>query len=392
MATILLLIIYLVFISLGLPDSLLGAAWPAAYLELGVPVSSAGFTSVFITLGTVCSSLLAVTLVRRFGPGRVTACCVLLTACALLSMSFCRTYPVLCLLSLPLGLGGGSIDAVLNNYVANHYRAVQMNLLHAFWGIGATCGPLIMSAFLRQGGNWHGGYRTVACIQLGIAAVAFAALPVWRRVKRQTPEEADPAHTQALGNRAALRVPGVPLGMLAFFFYCAMEMSTGLWAATYYAQAKGVSAEIAAGYGSLFFAGIMTGRIVSGFASIRLSERTLITTGMITAFLGACGMALLPMPYGVAGLLLVGLGCAPIFPNLLQLTPVHFGQAASQAAMGLQMAASYVGSTLMPPLFGIIGERFGFALLPGFLLLCLAALALVAMRLRRCRAGMQPDA
>lgn len=387
MATLLLLVIYLVFISLGIPDALLGAAWPVAYAQLGVPVSYAGLTSVFITLGTVVSSLVAVSVVRRFGTGRVTLWSVLLTAAALMGVSLSRSYAALCLLSIPLGLGAGSIDAALNHYVANHYSALQMNLLHAFWGIGATGGPLLMAAMLVKTGDWHGGYRAAAWIQLALAAVAFAALPLWKRLGNAPSFPSAGGGTRLLGNREGLGTPGVKLGMLAFFCYCALEQSTGLWAATYFVSARGVAASEAAGYGSLFFAGVMAGRVLSGFASLKLGEKTLIRIGMLVSLAGALWMLALPMPAGVAGPLLVGLGCAPIFPNMLQLTPRHFGAAASQAAMGLQMASAYVGSTLVPPLFGLVGERLGFALLPWFLLLLLGALFCITERLNRYQAA-----
>ncbi len=383
MTTILLLIIYLIFISLGLPDSLLGAAWPVAHVDLGVPVSLAGLTSVFITVGTVASSLVAVMVVRRFGVGMVSAVSVLLTATALLCISYAQSYFVICLLSVPLGLGAGSIDAALNNYVANHYKSVQMNLLHAFWGVGATCGPLVMSAFLMQNGNWHGGYRATAVIQLCIAAAAFSMLPIWKRAEREDNGALDGARAQIAGNREALRTPGVLMSMLAFFFYCAAEMGTGLWAATYYVAVKHVAPETAAGYGSLFFAGVMLGRVAAGCVSARVGEAQLIGAGILLALLGTLCMLLLPMPAAVAGLLMIGLGCAPIFPNMLQLTPRRFGARVSQAAVSLQMAAAYLGSTLTPPLFGFLGGRLGFGLLPYFLLGCLLAVAFLSLRLNR---------
>ncbi len=388
MATALLIVIYLIFISLGLPDSLLGAAWPVAYASLGAQVSAAGLASIFITVGTVISSLMAVTLVRRWGPGLLTAISVVVTALALLSISFVDRFIVLCLLSVPLGLGGGSIDAVLNQYVATHYKAVQMNLLHAFWGVGASCGPLIMAAFLAKNGNWQGGYRTVGLIQLAIAAVAFATLPLWRKLSRAEAACTDQAPIEIAGNREAFASSGVRLGMMAFFFYSAMETGTGLWAATYFVQAKGAAPDVAAGYGSLFFFGIMAGRILAGLMASRLGERRLIYYGAVLAAAGAVWMLLSPIPYVAAGLLLFGFGCGPIFPNQLQLTPERFGLRLSQAAIGLQMAAAYSGSTLMPPLFGFIGQTFGFYLLPIFILICLAVEVLLTKRLNRYRDGL----
>lgn len=389
MATTLLVIIYLIFISLGLPDSLLGSAWPVAHVALGAQVSAAGLTSVFITAGTVVSSLVAVTAIRKMGAGLVTAISVAMTALALLGISWTDRFATLCLLSLPLGLGAGSIDAVLNQYVATHYNALQMNLLHAFWGVGATCGPLIMAAFLAKGGNWHGGYRTVGLIQLSIAAMAFLALPLWRRLGRAE-AEAGGGKAEIAGNREAFFAPGVKLGMLSFFFYCAAEMSAGLWAATYYVEARGVAPDKAASYGSLFFFGIMAGRVLAGLVSRFLGERRLIRYGLALAAAGILWMLLAPVPYTVGGLLLMGLGCGPVFPNLLQLTPERFGLRVSQAAMGLQMAAAYLGSTLMPPLFGLACQRVGFGLLPYFILACVGGLLLLTQRLNRYGGGTVP--
>ncbi|NLI53207.1 MAG: MFS transporter [Clostridiales bacterium] len=374
MATILLVIIYLAFISLGLPDSMLGAAWPVAYVQLGAPVSYAGFVSICITVGTVISSLVSVRVIRRFGTGVVTAACVLLTASALMAISFADSFVVLMLLALPLGLGGGAIDAALNNYVALHYKASHMSFLHSFWGVGATVSPLIMSHFLKLGGNWHGGYRFVSIIQLSLALVMFATLPLWGKVSHAKPDEllGEPVE---IGNRAAIKRRGAIFAVLSFFFYCAGEASVGLWAATYFVNVRGVAASVAASWGALFFFGIMGGRMVSGLLAMRVKERALIHTGLVFAALGALLLALpLPQEFSLAGLLLFGLGCAPVFPNLIHITPQRFGAAYSQAIIGLQMASAYIGSTLMPPLVGWIGQTYGFGGLPYFLLACLAAL------------------
>jgi len=374
MATILLVIIYLAFISLGLPDSMLGAAWPVAYAQLGAPVSYAGFVSIAITVGTVISSLVSVRVIRKFGTGGVTAACVLLTASALLAISFTRNFVVLMLLAIPLGLGGGAIDAALNNYVALHYKASHMSFLHSFWGVGASVSPLIMSHFLRQNGYWQGGYRLVSIIQMSLALVMFLTLPLWRRVSHAKPDELIEDHIE-IDNRTAIKKRGALMAVLSFFFYCAGEASVGLWAATYFVTVRGVDPSIAASWGSLFFFGIMGGRMISGLLAMRVKERVLINTSLVIAVLGALLMALpLPQIFSLAGLLLFGLGCAPVFPNLIHITPQRFGKNYSQAIIGLQMASAYVGATLMPPVVGWIGQAIGFSGLPFYLLACLALL------------------
>lgn len=374
MATILLVIIYLAFISLGLPDSMLGAAWPVAYAQLGAPVSYAGFVSIGITIGTVISSLVSVRVIRRFGTGGVTAACVLLTASALLAISFTHSFVVLLLLAIPLGLGGGAIDAALNNYVALHYKASHMSFLHSFWGVGATISPLIMSQFLKQNGNWQGGYRFVSIIQMSLAVIMFVTLPLWGKVSHASADELHGGPIE-IDNRAAIKKRGAIFAVLSFFFYCAAEASVGLWAATYFVSVRGVDPSVAASWGSLFFFGIMGGRMISGLLAMRVKERTLINVGLIIAVFGALLLALpLPQMFSLAGLLLFGLGCAPVFPNLIHITPQRFGAQYSQAIIGLQMASAYVGATLMPPVVGWIGQSIGFSGLPYYLLGCLALL------------------
>ncbi len=374
MATALLIIIYLAFISLGLPDSLLGAAWPVAYAQLGVPVSYAGLISVFITIGTVVSSLISVRVIRRFGTGVVTAACVLLTASALMGISFTDKFIYLCLFAIPLGLGGGAIDAALNNYVALHYKASHMSFLHSFWGVGATVGPLIIAFFLAHGSNWRGGYRTVSIIQFVLAMVMVASLSLWKRAPHVETVQADSEPIE-INNRVAISRPGAVAAVLSFFFYCAGEMTTGLWASTYFVSVRGVAPSVAASWGSLFFFGIMGGRMVSGLLAIKIKEKTLVNIGIAIAAIGAATLALpLPKEFQLVGLLLYGIGCAPVFPNLIHITPRRFGASHSQAIIGLQMAAAYTGSTLMPPLVGWIGQKAGFAALPYYLLACLAAL------------------
>jgi len=376
MATILLIIIYLAFISLGLPDSMLGAAWPAAYAQLGAPVSYAGFVSISITIGTVISSLVSVRVIRRFGTGGVTAACVLLTASALFAISFTHSFVVLMLLAIPLGLGGGAIDAALNNYVALHYKASHMSFLHSFWGVGATISPLIMSHFLKQNGNWQGGYRFVSNLQFSLALIMMLTLPLWGKVSHASPDELLGGPIE-IDNRAAIKKRGAVFAVLSFFFYCAAESSVGLWVATFFVSVRGIDPSVAASWGSLFFFGIMGGRMISGLLAVRVKERVLLTAGIIFAIAGALLLALpLTQVLSLAGLLLFGFGCAPVFPNLIHITPRRFGAAYSQAIIGLQMAAAYLGSTLIPPLVGWIGQDYGFTGLPYFLLICLAMLYL----------------
>ena len=297
-------------------------------------------------------------------------------------------YLFLCLLFIPLGLGVGSIDAALNNYVALHYRAVHMNFLHAFWGVGATLGPLVMAAFLASNGNWSGGYRAIGFIQLALAAIAICALPLWARVARpeQAGEEASPVPAEIAGNREAVQNRGVRMAMLVFLFYCAAEVSAGLWAATYFVRIKGISPERAAQLGSLFYFGILAGRVLSGLLSVWLTETRLIRIGLALASAGVL-LLLLPGAYAAIGLLLFGIGCAPVFPNMIQLTPKRFGARLSQAAVGVEMAVSYVGCTAVPPVFGLIAGRLGFTVYPPVLLCCVALQIFLTERLN----AMTPD-
>lgn len=367
MATVLLLVIYLAFIGLGLPDSLLGSAWPVIHGELGVPVGLAGLTSVVTTVGTVYSSLLSERAIRRFGTGRVAAFSVLLTALALFGVSVSHHFIFMLLMALPLGLGGGAIDTALNNYVALHYKSNHMNWLHCFWGVGATASPALMALFLSKG-NWRGGYFTVALALIGIAGVLAVSLPLWKRCNGVgSAAAAQPG--MPLSRRELLRRPGAFYSCLAFFAYCAAETSTGLWASTYFVTVRGVAAETAAAWASTFFLGITAGRLLSGFAALKYSDRTLIRTGQAAILAGL--LFLLPPLASippVVGLFLMGLGCAPVFPCMLDETPKLFGAEFSQGIMGLQFACAYCGSSLMSPLFGLISRFTGMRTLPVYLL------------------------
>ena len=377
MVSLLLTVIYVAFISLGLPDSILGAAWPSMYPALHVPVSGAGIIAMIIAAGTIVSSLLSERTVRRLGTGVVTLLSVGLTALALLGFSVSGAFWLLCLWAVPYGLGAGSVDAALNNFVALHYSSRHMNWLHCFWGVGATAGPMLMGLCLTGGLHWSAGYRIIGFAQLGLVAVLALALPLWKRAVPDTPEtDAAPRHT--VGIRQALRLPGAKLLMPAFFCYCAVEATTGLWVASYLVLVHGIAADQAALFASIFYLGITAGRFAGGFASNRLGNRTMVRIGEAAIFLGIILLLLMPRVEGIlTGVVLLGLGCAPIYPALLHETPANFGKQNSQALMGIQMASAYIGISLMPPLFGWIASITGAALLPYFLLLMVLAMALL---------------
>ena len=385
MVHLLLAVIYLAFISLGLPDSLLGSAWPSMHLEFGVPVSYAGVISMIIALGTVVSSLQSDRLTRRLGAGMVTALSVLLTALALLGFSLSRSFFALCLLAIPYGLGAGSVDAALNNYVALNYASRHMSWLHCMWGVGTSVGPYVMEYALTGGQGWNAGYRYIAILQFALTLVIFVSLPLWKKRATQTRAEDAAADVgRALPLREIVRIPGAKDVMVAFFCYCAVEATTMLWASSYLALGRGVSAEAAAGYASLFFIGITVGRALNGFLTMRFSDAQMIRAGQALVALGAV-MLLLPLGTGaaLAGLVVIGLGCAPIYPCIIHSTPEHFGAENSQALIGVQMASAYVGTLAMPPLFGLIANHISIGLFPIFLLVVLAAMALMHERLVR---------
>ena len=373
MFSLLLFIIYLAFISLGLPDSLLGSAWPVMHRELGVPLSWSGAVFMIIAVGTIASSLLSDRLTRRFGAGKVTALSVALTCAALFGFSFSRSFAALCLWAVPYGLGAGGVDAALNNYVALHYASRHMSWLHCMWGVGATAGPYIMRAALSGGFGWNAGYRTIGFIQLALTAGLLLSLPLWKRAEGGAEAEA----AEPLPLRGVVALPGAKAVMLCFFCYCALEQTVGLWASSYLVTARGVDAVTAAGYGSLFFLGVTAGRALSGFVTLRLSDTQMVRLGQL---LTALGVALLLLPLGnnaaLTGLAVVGLGCAPVYPSLIHATPAHFGAGRSQAVIGVQMASAYVGTSLMPPLFGALASKTTIRLFPAYLLLLLAVMAL----------------
>ena len=381
MLHLLLTVIYLSFISLGLPDGLLGAAWPSMYGPFGVPVSYAGVVSTIIALGTVISSLQSDRLTRRLGAGRVTAISVAMTAAALFGFSATRSFWLLCLWAVPYGLGAGSVDAALNNYVALHYASRHMSWLHCMWGLGATLGPYIMGLALTGGAGWQGGYRCIAILQLGLTLLIILTLSQWRTGVQEAGDDPAP---QALSLREIVRIPGAKAVMLTFFSYCAVEQTAGLWASSYLVLVKGVPAQTAASFAGLFFIGITAGRGLNGFLTLKLSDRQLVRLGQAIIAVGIAAF-LLPLGAGasLAGLILIGLGCAPIYPCVIHSTPDHFGPERSQALIGVQMASAYVGVCVMPPLFGVIASRFSAALLPPYLLAVLALMVLTHERLLR---------
>ena len=379
MIHLLLFIIYLAFISLGLPDSLLGAAWPSMYREFSVPVSYAGGISMIIAVGTIISSLQSDRLTRKFGTGRVTAASVLMTAAALFGFSVSHSYTALCVWAVPYGLGAGSVDASLNNYVALHYASRHMSWLHCMWGVGASLGPYIMGYALTGGQGWNMGYRYIAILQIILTAILIFTLPLWKkRGGSDTGEPDGEAAAKPLSLSRIVRIPGAREIMITFFCYCALEQTSGLWASSYLVLRWGLSAETAAGFASLFYIGITAGRAFSGFLTIKLNDTQMIRLGEGLILLG---VALLALPFGstgvLIGLVLVGLGCAPIYPSIIHSTPEHFGADKSQAMIGVQMASAYVGTCLMPPIFGFIANHISVSLFPFYLLTILVFMAVM---------------
>ncbi|WP_407891641.1 MFS transporter [Lacticaseibacillus sp. N501-2] len=375
MFSILLAIIYLAFISLGLPDSLIGSGWPAMHTALNVPTSYAGIITMLISANTIISSLLSDRLTRRFGTGVVTATSVATTALALFGFSFSGHFIWLCVWAIPYGLGAGAVDAALNNYVALHYQSRQMNWLHCFWGVGAAISPYVMSFGLTHQWGWQSGYRIIGIVQLLLTIVLVLSLPLWQ--KRQPSGSAVAAK---LTTRQLFALPGVPQVLTAFLAYCALEGTAGIWAASYLVQARGVEVATAAKFAALFYMGITLGRFLSGFIADRLGDRRMVWLGTLILG-GGLLLVLLPLPVqaALAGLLIIGLGCAPIYPTIIHETPTNFGAPNSQAVIGIQMAFAYVGSTFAPPLFGLLAEAFSIRLYPvymlGFTLLMVVAVA-----------------
>lgn len=383
MYSLLLAIIYIAFISLGLPDSLLGSAWPVMHEGLGVPVSYAGAVTMIIAGGTIVSSLSSDRLTRKLGTGLVTAVSVLMTALALFGFSISGEFWMLCLWAIPYGLGAGAVDAALNNYVALHYASRHMSWLHCFWGVGASISPYIMSFALAGGYGWSSGYRYVSIIQIVLSVCLFASLPLWKQSHTQKTEEKVEARVLSFGQM--LKIPGVVSVLILFFGYCALEQTTGLWASSYLVDYRNVSAETAAQFASLFFLGVTFGRFLCGFVADRLGDRTLIRVGILTAAVGVV-LVLLPVQANLpalAGLIIIGFGCAPIYPSIIHATPFNFGKENSQAIIGVQMASAYVGATFMPPLFGVVASYVGIWLYPLYLMVFAVLMLILSESLNR---------
>lgn len=382
MVQLLLPVIYLAFISLGLPDSLLGSAWPTMYVEFGVPVSYMGVISAIISLGTIVSSLQSDRLTHAFGAGKVTAVSVGMTAAALMGFSVSHSFGALCLWAIPYGLGAGSVDAALNNYVALHYASRHMSWLHCMWGVGTIISPQFMSYALTGGDGWNAGYQYIALIQIIITCILVLSLPLWKQ--QADSEEADKTAEQAapLCLRQALEVPGAKEIMVCFFCYSTLEQTAGLWASSYLTLTKNVSAETAAAFGSLVYLGVTVGRGVCGFLTLKFDDTQMIRMGECILGVGVAAV-LLPGPQvlALAGLVLIGLGCAPIYPSIIHSTPAHFGAEKSQAMIGLQMASAYIGTMVMPALFGLLANNITPALFPFYLLAALVLMAVMFERL-----------
>ena len=382
MLQLLLPIIYLAFISLGLPDSLLGSAWPSMYPLLGVPVSYAGILSMIISFGTIVSSLNSDRLTRALGAGKVTAISVGMTAAALFGFSISTQFWMLCLWAVPYGLGAGSVDAALNNYVALHYESRHMSWLHCMWGIGTMVSPMVMGRVLAGGGPWTAGYRYIALFQIALTAVLFLSLPLWQKRTDETAEGGTAPQALSLGQ--VFRLPGAKEVMLCFFCYCALETTAGLWASSYLTLTRGVAADTAASFASLFYIGITAGRAACGFLTLKLSDTQMIRLGQGVLAVGVAAL-LVPGPQllALAGLVLVGVGCAPIYPSIIHATPDHFGADRSQAVIGIQMASAYVGNLVMPPLFGLLANNITPALFPFYLLALLVLMVFMREQLVR---------
>ncbi|NLK26776.1 MAG: MFS transporter [Clostridiales bacterium] len=379
----LLVIIYVSFISLGLPDSLLGSAWPAIHSDLGVPVSYAGIVSMIISGGTIISSFYSERIIRKAGTGQVTAVSVMMTAVALLGFGLTYNFWWFCILAVPLGLGAGSVDAALNNFVALHYEAKHMSWLHCFWGIGAATGPMIMSIFLTKVRGWSYGYLIISGIQIVLTIILFITLPLWKKAK-ESEGIVDEDDGESHGFFEIIKIPGAKQSIITFFCYCAIESTTGLWGSSYLVATRGVSVEFAAKVVSSFYMGITLGRFFSGFLTMRFDNKTMIRFGEIGILLG---ILIILLPLGnitlFVGFILIGLGCAPIYPSMIQETPNRFGKMLSQSFIGIQMAFAYVGATFMPPLFGVIADHTTLLLFPIFLIGFLTLMSVSSEMLNR---------
>ena len=386
MFSLLLAVIYLSFISLGLPDSLLGSVWPTIYQEFNVPVSYAGAIFMIISAGTIFSSLQSDRLTKLLGTGKVTAFSVLMTAIALWGFSVSSSYWMLILWAIPYGLGAGSVDASINNYVALHYKSHHMSWLHCMWGVGASISPYIMSFALLNNQSWNMGYRYISILQLGLSIIIMLSLPLWKKqpIVNDTDSIDENRSSKVLTLKEIINIPGIKQLMLMFFCYCALEQTTMLWASSYLVLQHGFDLELATSYGSLFFIGITVGRAISGFITLKLNDKQMIYLGQAIILIGVILM-ILPFTHNISliGLVIIGLGCAPIYPCIIHSIPSNFGADKSQSIIGVQMASAYIGNLLMPPLFGIIANHISPVLFPVYLLLILIVMVVMHIKLNK---------
>lgn len=367
MGNLLLTLIYVCFISLGLPDSLLGSAWPVLHSEINVPISFAGIISMTIFVGTIISSVFSDKLLLKFGAGKITAISTMLTAIALFGFSISNQFWMLILWAIPYGLGAGGVDVILNNYVALHCKAQHMSWLHCMWGIGASISPYIMSFALVNLNNWSYGYLIVSIIQIVLSVIIFMSVPLWKKAPNSSDEQITLNNVKSVSFREIFSTKGAISCFIMFFSYCAFELTTSLWASSYLVQKWNIAPETAASFASMFFIGITLGRFANGFLAMKLNDHTLIRIGLCII---AVGVMLLFMPFHSAftlsGFVIIGLGCAPIYPCIIHMTPSLFGKEKSQAMMGIQIAFAYTGFLIMPTLFGVIADSISILLLPLF--------------------------
>lgn len=367
MVTILLIVIYIAFIGLGIPDSLFGTAWPAIYTEYGLPISLGGVITMVTFIGTTISSLLSARLIRKFGTARLTAGCTLLTALALLGFSFSHSFVVLIILAVPLGLGAGSIDTALNNYVASHYNASQMSFLHCFYGVGVTVSPFILTLVFRNETNWRIGYGIATIIQFAIAAIVIFSLPLWNRVRDEN--EISESAIKSLSVIEASKIRGVKVMWLLFLCTCSIELTVGAWSSTFLVESRGATEELAAGTITFYYLGMTSGRFLSGVLARKIHSRTIITIGSVILGIALLMLTITNNSYiAIAALFLIGLGNGPLFPNLNYLTPEQFGEERSAALIGAQMAVANIGIVISPLLFGFLGQALGMGLFGYYLL------------------------
>ena len=393
MVTLLLALIYLAFISLGLPDSLLGSAWPQMHLDLGAQLSMEGIISMLISCGTVISSLFSEKIIYKFGTGMISAVSTLLTAVALFGFSVSGNFYMLCFLAIPYGLGAGAIDAALNNYVALHFASRHMSWLHCFWGIGAAVGPYVMGVAMSLGKGWRGGYLAISVIQLVLTIVLFAELPLWK-INQEKNEESITEKKEPKKLKEIFKIKGVAFVLIAFFCYCAVEQTTGLWASSYFVINRGLSNHTAASFVGLFYIGITGGRFLSGFIADKFGDKKMIRLGICGILIGVVFLLIpanqlfssykmLKEIFPLIGLGFVGFGCAPIYPSVIHATPDNFGKENSQAIIGIQMAFAYMGVIIMPALFGIISQYITIALFPIYIMLITLVMFIMSEKMNK---------